>query len=56
MRTCCISQGALLNALWCPKWEGIYVYVSLIHYAVKRKPTQHFKAITLQKYYLKIFF
>ena len=22
MRTCCISQGALLNALWCPKWEG----------------------------------
>ena len=38
------------------KWEGINVYVSLIHYAVKRKPTQHFKAITLQKYYLKIFF
>ena len=38
------------------KWEGIYVYVSLIHYAVQRKPTQHCKAIILQKYYLKKFF
>ena len=22
MRTCCIAQGTLLNALWWPKWEG----------------------------------
>ena len=22
MRTYCIAQGTLLNALWCPKWEG----------------------------------
>ena len=34
MRTYCITQGTLLSALWCPKWEGkqkegIYVYVRL---------------------------
>ena len=22
MGTYCIAQGTLLNALWCPKWEG----------------------------------
>ena len=22
MRTCCIAQGTLHNALWGPKWEG----------------------------------
>ena len=22
MITYCIAQGTLLNALWCPKWEG----------------------------------
>ena len=22
MGTCCKAQGTLLNALWCPKWEG----------------------------------
>ena len=33
MRTYCIAQGALLNTLWQPKWEGNpkkerkYVYV-----------------------------
>ena len=33
MRTYCIAQGALLNALWQSKWEGnpkkerIYIYM-----------------------------
>ena len=22
MRAYCIAQATLLNALWCPKWEG----------------------------------
>ena len=22
MRTCCVAQGTLLNALWGSKWEG----------------------------------
>ena len=30
------------------KREGIYVYMWLTHVAVRQKPTQHCKAITLQ--------
>ena len=31
-----------------PKREGIYVYISLIHFIVQQKLTQHCKAIILQ--------
>ena len=54
MRTDCIAQGTLLNALWWPKGEenpqkeGICVYTSLIHFAVQQKVTQHCKAAILQ--------
>ena len=42
MKTYCIAQETLLNALWWPKWEGnpkkeIYVYIWLIHFAVQQK-------------------
>ena len=23
MRTSCIAQGTLINALWSPRWEGV---------------------------------
>ena len=46
-----IAQGTLLNALGSPKLEGniktegIYVYVWLIHFAMKQKLTSLYKAI-----------
>ena len=54
MRTYCIAQGALPNALWRPKWEGnprggILGYVRLTHFAVQQKIIQHCKATILQK-------
>jgi len=30
------------------KKEGIYIYIQLIHFAVKQKQTQHCKAIILK--------
>ena len=56
MKTYCIAQGSLLNALWRPKWEGnpkygIYVYIELIHFAVKQKHN-----IVKQLYSYKEFF
>ena len=38
---------------WRFKAEGVYVYIWLIHFEVWQKPTQYYKAITLQ---LKNFF
>ena len=41
MRTYCIAQGTLLNALWWPEWKGNpkkeerCVYVWLIHFAIQ---------------------
>ena len=43
METCCMAPGALLSALWWPKWEGnpkrreFYVNVWLTHFAVQQK-------------------
>ena len=59
MRTYCIAQGALPNALWRPKWEGnprggILGYVRLTHFAVQQKIIQHCKATILQKNCFKI--
>ena len=64
---CCIRQGAqpgaLLNKLevWDGamgiggrfKWEGIYIYLWLIHVVVWQKPIQHCKVIILQLKILK---
>ena len=50
MRTYCIAQGTLFNAL---RWQRgsicIYVYVQLIYFAVQQKQTQCCKATKLQK-------
>ena len=53
MRTYCIAQGTLLNALWWfqmgrkSKKEGIYVNIWLIHFAIQQKLI-HYKATILQ--------
>jgi len=55
MRTDCVAQRILLNALWRPKWEGnpkkegIQVYTQLIHFAGEQKPAQHCKATVINK-------
>ena len=42
MSTYCVAQGALLSALWWPKWEGnpkkkhrMCVYIEMIHFTVQ---------------------
>ena len=45
MRTNCLTQGTLLNAVTYmgrkSKKEGIYVYIKLIHFAVQQTLIQH---------------
>ena len=61
MKTHCVIQITLLNALWRPKWEGnprqntyihtyvyIYIYMWLIHFTVQKNLTQQCKANILQ--------
>ena len=56
MRTYCIAQGTLVNALW---WlngkeilkEGICMHIT--DFAVQQKLTQHCKATILQERFLK---
>ena len=50
----CIAQGALLNVLWPPEWEGsvgaewIHVYVWLRTFAVYLKLSQHCSLVILR--------
>ena len=39
----------------CGDKKGIYVYALLIHFAVQRKLTQHYKAAKLQQHKIKFF-
>ena len=52
LRTCCIAQGTLLNALWWPMGmkskKGMFVSIQLIHFTVYQKLTQYGKAIIPQ--------
>lgn len=49
MRTHCRAQETLLKSPWCPKLEGnpkkdgLCVYVSLTHFAIRQELKQHCK-------------
>ena len=59
MGTCCIAQGALLDALWWSRYswdrgmrqrskrKETYVHMQLIHFVVQQKEVQHCKGIIL---------
>ena len=53
MRTCCVTQGTRLRALWCSKWERNPKKMGYAHTAVslcvQQKLRQHCKATTLQQ-------
>ena len=53
MRTCCIPQGALLSAVWWPKWGGNPrkrgdKSIQLTHLALQQDLTQHCEITILQ--------